>query len=172
MWKTTWRRWARYRTCSSAASRRICEHLDGHLPVHAVVAAFRALPGEPVIDPLVDGRRSWVIPRVSGRQMTFHPWDADLEEVAFGLQQPVAGSTAVDPGDIDVMLVPGLAYDSVGVRLGRGAGYYDRYLAVHRPRSTIGVIAAHSLVERLPRLSHDELVDAIATEAGVRSLSS
>lgn len=170
MWKTTWRRWARNAELSEAAAVRIVQQLDDWLPTGTTVAAYQALAGEPSIGPIVDQRRRWLLPRVHGQSMSFHPWDSELEEIAFGLKQPVAGSPSVDPTSIDAMVIPALAFDRHGVRLGRGAGYYDRYLAEHRPATTVGIIPATRLVEQLPRLTHDQAVDWIATEAGVKSV--
>lgn len=170
MWKSTWRRWARHAGLSEAASRRMADQVDDWLSKDVTVAAFHALPGEPLLQSIFDERRRWLLPRVDGDHMTFHEWPTELEQIAFGLWQPTAGSPEVPPAEIDVMIIPGLAYDRRGVRLGRGAGYYDRFLAKHRAPVTVGVIEARRFVERLPRVDHDEPVDLVITEAGPQSL--
>jgi 5-formyltetrahydrofolate cyclo-ligase len=79
----------------------------------------------------------------------------------------------VPPEEIDVILVPGLAFTRLGQRLGRGGGYYDRYLA-SLPAKTlkIGVCFGFQIVDALPTESHDQAVAAVVTEAGFLSKTS
>ena len=77
-----------------------------------------------------EGRRV-VVPRtLPKRQMEFVQIDEDteFEETAFGVLEP-KGGTVVDPSDIDLAVVPGVAFTVNGKRLGFGGGYYDRWLA-------------------------------------------
>lgn len=72
---------------------------------------------------------------------------------------------------IDVMLIPALAMDMQGVRLGYGKGYYDRYLTDAlrqglRPKHLVGVCWQACLVEQLPKQNHDIQLDAVVTEIG------
>jgi hypothetical protein len=86
--------------------------------------------------------------------------------------QPVAGTPEVDPASVDVVLVPGLAFDLSGVRLGRGRGHYDRLLAAVRPDAlVVGVSPAAVVVGALPREAHDRLMTHLATEQGVYAVS-
>ena len=72
------------------------------------------------------------------------------------------------PEDIDLALLPGLAFDLWGVRLGRGAGYYDELLGRFGRRTVrIGVVPTALVVDWLPRDDHDEKVAFLATEEGV-----
>lgn len=75
------------------------------------------------------GRRL-VMPRVEGRRLELHEVSAweDLVPGAFGLREPRPELPVVAPEDIEVALVPGLAFDGVGNRLGQGGGFYDRLL--------------------------------------------
>jgi 5-formyltetrahydrofolate cyclo-ligase len=68
---------------------------------------------------------------------------------------------------IDVVLVPGLAFDTCGGRLGRGGGFYDRFLALVRPPLSIGVAFDEQMVDHLALESHDCLLTAIATPTGL-----
>lgn len=104
--------------------------------------------------------------------MTFHEWGAESETIDFGLRQPTAAAPVVPPTEIDVMVIPGLAFDRTGVRLGRGGGFYDRFLAAHPDIDTVGVVPAVRFVAALPKESHDAAVRWIATEAGVAPVSS
>ena len=66
----------------------------------------------------------------------------------------------VEPSQIDVLIIPGLAFDATGRRLGRGAGYYDRYIPQLRPDSVlVGYCFDEQIVDRVPTSEHDALVD-------------
>jgi 5-formyltetrahydrofolate cyclo-ligase len=82
---------------------------------------------------------------------------ADLEKQHFGIYQPKKGHvTEVPLEDIDLIVVPGIAFDKKNVRLGRGHGYYDRFLcAVPNKTRTIGLAFGFQVVEDLPQDSHD-----------------
>jgi len=68
---------------------------------------------------------------------------------------------------IDVVLVPGLAFDTSGGRLGRGGGFYDRFLSLVRPPLSIGVAFDEQMVDRLALEPHDCRLTAIATPMGL-----
>ena len=91
--------------------------------------------------------------------------NAELVPGAFGVWEPVRSAfRPVDPKDLDLMLVPGLAFDRTGRRLGHGLGYFDRFLA-RLPRSipTVGLAFAWQLVDHLPTTAHDHAVSAVLT---------
>lgn len=80
-----------------------------------------------------------------------------------GVREPVGPS--VDPAVVDVALVPGVAFDVHGGRLGHGGGHYDRLLAqLPETCTTIGVCFSCQVVPRVPRLPHDRAVDVVVTE--------
>ena len=100
-----------------------------------------------------------------GEALSFHRWQpgAVLRPGRFGTSEP--GSAAVTPS---VVLVPLLAFDRHGGRLGYGGGYYDRTLAALRPGTyAIGCGFALQEIDRVPMATHDCRMDAIATEACV-----
>ncbi len=89
----------------------------------------------------------------------------DLTSGAFGIWEPLPNPTRlVAPEAFNLVLVPGLAFDLDGGRLGRGAGFYDRFLAT-LPKTTrlIGVALDEQIVEKTPRDAFDLPVDALAT---------
>lgn len=104
------------------------------------------------------------VPRIEEKEMNFYrirSWD-DLVPGIWGIPEPKAGTElAVDPG---FMLVPGLAFDRKGYRLGYGGGYYDRYLAGHPGFYTMGAAYARQIVDPLPTGPYDLPVDRILTE--------
>lgn len=103
-----------------------------------------------------------------GGELSIHSLDGPLEVHRFGFLQPHASAPVFTPDDVTIFLVPGLAFDLYGNRLGRGAGYYDRLLAQTRPGAfTVGVTSSELVVDRLPTESHDRKVRYLATEEGV-----
>lgn len=94
--------------------------------------------------------------------------DRPLVPGAFGIPEPGEDCPALEPGRLDLLLVPALCYDRAGYRLGQGGGYYDRYL----PRTsamTVGLCRDALLLEAVPTAPHDRRVDLVLTET--RTLS-
>jgi 5-formyltetrahydrofolate cyclo-ligase len=98
-------------------------------------------------------------------------WAVDTGRLApgrFGLLEPVGpllGPTAI--GTADVVVVPALAVDRTGVRLGRGGGYYDRALGHARAGAVIvAVVFDDELVDEVPAEPHDHRVHAVVTPSG------
>ena len=86
----------------------------------------------------------------------------------FGLREPAADNPEVPLDQIDVMVIPGLAFDSTGTRLGWGKGYYDRALALTRA-VRIGYCFALQIVPHVPRESYDIPMHHLVTEDGALS---
>ena len=82
---------------------------------------------------------------------------------AFGILEP-QGERPCPAGEIDLVVCPGVAFTADGRRLGRGRGYYDRYLGVPAFRGfRVGVCYAHQLVDDLPVEPHDVRMDRVIT---------
>ena len=142
----------------------------------AIVGGYMALSGE--ADPsmlmarLAASGHSLAVPRVTGRNspLVFHRYDAGtaLAPGAYGIGEPDAAAPVLTP---HVLLVPLLAFDAAGRRLGYGGGYYDRTLAGLRadgPVTAIGIAYAGQEVASLPAEPFDQPLDAVLTEAGLR----
>ncbi len=100
--------------------------------------------------------------------LTVHDLGGPLEVHRFGFLQPHASAPQVPVEDVDMFLLPGLAFDLHGTRLGRGAGYFDELLArARRGARRGGVVPAALVVDALPREPHDVSVGHLATEEGV-----
>jgi 5-formyltetrahydrofolate cyclo-ligase len=141
-----------------AASERCCAHAAPL--VHGVVALYAAVRGE--IDPSLLHINDAVWPRVEGEHIRF--CEGPLQPGKFDIPEPTGRERRPD-----VVLVPGVAFDRRGHRLGYGRGYYDRALAASPGARRIGLCHSFQLVEALPEESHDEPVDYIVTPDGVRA---
>jgi 5-formyltetrahydrofolate cyclo-ligase len=133
----------------------------------SVVALFVALPDEPqtadFIEQLSLQNKRVVTPRIEGEVMNFYDISEGVEVGAFGIMEPLA-TTPIDPAEIDVMVVPGVAFTRHGARLGRGKGFYDKYLSLSDFRAyTIGVCYPCQIVEELPSEEHDKMLDTIVS---------
>jgi len=164
---------ARGRTDSErrAASRTIfgrIARLDDFTRARCV-ALYCALPDEPDTREALEAwsrTRRVVVPRVEGDVMNFCDYDpATLVTGAFGIAEPGPHARSCPPEEIDLVIVPGMAFTREGVRLGRGRGYYDRYLASPPLHArTIGVCFAASLVEAIPAEPHDIRMDRVISD--------
>lgn len=158
---------------SAAVAEGLYEWLSPRLP--GTVSAFLSTTGEVDLRPLFErlpGWR-WVLPRVEqDRSMTFRDRDVPRETHSFGIEQPADAGPVIPVPEIDVFLTPGLAFDRSGGRLGNGAGFYDRALAIRRGDSeTVGVTVERRVVDAVPMESFDQRVDWLATERGVTRCS-
>lgn len=121
-----------------------------------------------VVPPLRDAGIRTLFPRVRGERLELVA-ASDLLALTLGyrgIREPVG--PAIGPEAVDVAIVPGVAFDVHGGRLGHGGGHYDRLLAaLPDDRLTIGVCFACQVVPRVPQQEHDRSVDLVVTEAGV-----
>lgn len=156
-----------------AFSRVIFQAVEGHPRFRQaeVVAAFCALTDEPATEAVL---RRWVeqgkrvaVPRVEGDTMRFFYYDpAKLQRGSFGIEEPSDEAELCPPAMIDLMIVPGVAFTASGDRMGRGRGYYDKYLSQSDFRGyTIGVGYAHQLLPLLPTEEHDVRLDEVIVES-------
>lgn len=136
------------------------------------IVTYRALAHEVDISGLEDrpGVGPFALTRTpaTGSDLTVHPVGGAVERHRWGFEQPTAAPPPVPLGLVAVVLVPGLAFDRRGNRLGHGGGFYDRLLA-KLPATTwrVGVTPSEMVVDRLPVEGHDVAMTHLATEAGV-----
>jgi 5-formyltetrahydrofolate cyclo-ligase len=147
------------------------------------ILAFLPLPApaaEPDLCPLLiqalaEGRRI-CLPRIEWNRGKMQPARidslADLETTRHGVRQPGPEAIPVPLDDIDLILVPGLAFDLNGNRLGRGAGFYDRFLGQRKSGPpACGVCFEAQIVDRIPTEPWDVPMNALATERRFVTLS-
>jgi 5-formyltetrahydrofolate cyclo-ligase len=164
---------------AAAAADAAAAHLLA-MPVIArarTVAVYAPVHGElspaPAVRALRERGVAIAYPRVlSGEQtLAFHVVAGDHELTAgtFGIREPSPDAPRVGPGapaPIDVYLVPGLAFDDRGTRLGWGRGYYDRTLASDPHAVRVGYCYQCQVVPDVPRTADDLPVHHIVTEVG------
>ncbi len=124
----------------------------------------------PVFDFCQEQGISCLFPRiVSTGEMVFLPVDSreKLVKGSYGIYEPEVGKYQGGGGvSPDVLIVPGVAFDSRNYRVGYGKGYYDRYLALHTPPLSVGYGFAFQVVEKIDAEEWDVKVDLILTEEG------
>lgn len=113
------------------------------------------------------GRKKFYLPRVNGVNLEILPYEESrLELGAFHIEEPT-GLDTVDAGEIELVVVPAVAYDKNGNRLGRGKGFYDRLLA-STSATKVGVAFDFQVVEVIPAEEHDVPMDIVISPSGCR----
>lgn len=152
----------------ASLSTGICNHVL-RLPqwqAARIVMLYSALPDEVDVSALIrqareDGKQV-LLPKVVGKaEMEAQAVDPDtpFSAGAFGISEPM-GSRFPDYSLIDLAIVPGMAFDIRGCRLGRGKGYYDRFLPALTRAFRLGVCFPYQFVESVPAESTDCRMDA------------
>jgi 5-formyltetrahydrofolate cyclo-ligase len=137
-----------------------------------VVAAYSALRFE--LDPSALVQRACALgkvvglPRVVANTGTmelarYAPGDP-LQESRFSVKEPLESAPLIDLSEVDLVLVPGLAFDLRGERLGFGQGFYDRFLPRMPNAVRVGLAFELQLLAEVPAAPHDQAVDQLATE--------
>ena len=169
---------SRLKACASAdletASAQICHRLE-MMALSGFIMAYLPIPDEPDLTPFLQTRLATgvAVPVVDWSSNTMHPG------LLKGLEPPhvIAGRHGVrSPAEnhpvplekIDAVLVPGVAFDHDAHRLGRGGGFYDRFLDKLPPRCvTIGIGFDEQLVEAVPTEQWDKQLDHVVTPQGL-----
>lgn len=129
-----------------------------------LIAQARQL-GKRVCLPRMDWSAKVISPVISGGK------SLATEVREFGIAEPTPGEVC-PLEEIDLVLVPGVAFDAAGTRLGRGAGFYDRFLASYRsaragarkPALAVGLCFDAQVLPAIPAEAHDQHMDAVASE--------
>jgi 5-formyltetrahydrofolate cyclo-ligase len=148
---------------SIALCQRLAEWevLRGAKRVMAYIAFRNELDLAPLFEMLPEVE--WIVPRVVGRELVLHPYDPQrLVRHRFGMLEPTADLPTVAPSTLDVVLVPGVAFDRRGGRMGFGGGFYDGFLPT-TGALRVGITFDDCLLNEVPSDQHDQRMDWIVT---------
>ena len=149
----------------------LCERLEAQLPSARAILFFAPLPDEPDVWPVLERSLALgtvcALPYVDASTQAYgarviQKIGTDLVAGKFGVREPAAQCAAMPLNQLDLVLVPGLAFDRFGNRLGRGRGFYDRLLG-EVSGVKCGICYQGQLLESLPTEGHDVSVNFIVT---------
>lgn len=164
----------------ATASQRIAESvfdLDAYAAAEAImcyVSYGSEVATQSIIDRAMQDGKRVVIPYCEDNELgtfAFAGFD-ELNPGTLGILEPPAElrrlpQRQVPPAEIDLLIIPGLAFDRDGGRLGQGKGYYDRFLPRATGAARVALAFACQLVDAVPRGPNDQRVDVIVTEQEV-----
>ncbi len=141
------------------------------------IFAYRSFRQEISLQTLYENtsHHRWGFPRCVEREMIWHHWTgqpaSDFAIGAYGIEEPQVSWPTLRTADL--ILVPMVACDRRGFRLGYGGGYYDRFLSASDRASTrtIGIVLDDFVLDQLPTDEWDQQLDAICTESGCFEIS-
>lgn len=120
---------------------------------------------------LSDGKRVCV-PKVISKKIGMVACEIksmeELVESKYGILEPVSTNNRVDPKDIDFALIPGLAFDRYGYRVGYGGGFYDRFLRLGSFYK-MGLLYDFQIMDNVPKEEFDEKINGLITESEIKS---
>jgi len=129
--------------------------------------AFSPLPSEVDIAFVLEDaleHKKLALPRCVGDHLEFsyvaEGWGNGLKVSSLGVLEPLGGDIAV-PDSLSLILVPAMAYTTTGLRLGRGKGYYDKYLSQFPTIPTVGICRSYQLVRTIPTEGWDVRVKEV-----------
>jgi 5-formyltetrahydrofolate cyclo-ligase len=161
---------------AKAASMLTTRITTSDLIQHSIILAYASLPTELSLDPLINHslatQKTVCIPAVDWDSKTMQPvqiesLDNNLQIGRYDLRSPRIDCKPIPDDQITLALIPGLGFDPAGNRLGRGAGFYDRWIEARRrrdvPITLVGVCFDEQIVERIPTDPHDQRMDMVIT---------
>jgi 5-formyltetrahydrofolate cyclo-ligase len=159
-----------------------CSLLAGTADFSAARVIMLYLSAKDEVDTAQLALRAWqdgktvVVPKVSWDQRRMLPVEltsltSGLTTTGAGVREPIAGSP-IPLNLIDLVVVPGLGFTATGHRIGRGMGFYDRFLAQNEIIGlSCGLAFEEQIVSELPVLDHDVSLSMLATDRGIRRFS-
>lgn len=139
----------------------------------ATVLAFASIRNEvrtgPIIENAWSTKKRVALPRVLGDELRLHLVDSQtpLTPGAFSVPEPAVDAAPIEPDEIDFALIPALALDPRGYRIGYGGGYYDRLIPRLSNACTCAIAYDFQLISEVPELPFDVPVDLVITDSRV-----
>lgn len=167
------------RTLSDAAKREAAKHVFFRLEAidefvsSQNILIYHSLPDELSTIEFINKwnkRKNLFLPRVNGENLEILAFDSNLLTGAFNIKEP-AGDNIVDINSLDLIIVPAIAFDCKGNRIGRGKGYYDRLLKSAKGIMKIVVGYDFQLIDDIESELHDIPVDVIITDKHMITVS-
>ncbi len=158
-----------------AKSSQLCDQLRSSslFATAQTVLAYFSTRQEPDLSELFKAKKSWGFPRCVGKTLHWHRWEPQaslpLQAGAYGILEPHPDSPVLEPEQVDLLLVPAIACDTRGYRLGYGGGFYDRLLATPAwaEKPTIGIVFDSAYLSTLPEDRWDRPLTDVCTERGL-----
>jgi 5-formyltetrahydrofolate cyclo-ligase len=152
-------------------SDRITSHLQSS-PLFTqaqTVLAYFSFRQEPDLSPLfTDSKHRWGFSRIENKSLVWHRWERGdpLKKGVYDIFEPYPDSPSLQPNEVDLILVPAVACDVRGYRLGYGGGFYDRLLssAEWASKPTVGIVFEFAYLPQLPVDPWDKPLHSICTE--------
>ena len=130
-----------------------------------------------IINYALDLGKTVLSPRIMSNDLRFYVVDQkDFEENSFdvnrfGIKEPKIDNKPAD--FIDLLIIPGIVFDTYGFRIGYGYGYYDKYLTINKYSKSIGLAYDFQFIKKpIPILPHDRKIDVLITESGFNVFNS
>jgi 5-formyltetrahydrofolate cyclo-ligase len=164
---------------SEALCRHLTQYIEDSLWEGGTILSYFCFRQEPNVDPLFHlNRYHWGVPRCVEKELSWHFWQPGdaLVKGTFGIREPLADAPLCPPESVNLILVPAVACDPRGYRLGYGGGFYDRMFEEPQWREVpkVGIIFDLAFVPEVPVDPWDIPLDGVCTDWGwrVRPVSS
>ncbi len=156
-------------------SDRLCSHLQSSslFTQAQTILAYFSFRQEPDLSPLFTStQHCWGFSRVEGKSLFWHSWKPgeQRKKGTYGIFEPSPDSPTLEPDEVDLILVPAVACDLRGYRLGYGGGFYDRMLSSPKwqVKPSVGIVFEFAYLAQLPIDAWDRQLHGVCTEIGLR----